>query len=219
MPFIGALIGAGINGIAGAFQGGPQKQATQQNTTQSQTPVISSNVQPLQTGILGSALSGLSAPNMAGYTSSGMQNIAQQGQANQNILNNTLAARGLTYSSPLATAESTGIQQNTGNQQNQFLNSVPLVQQQLLQQNLAGAVNAFRANPYGTTGTQNITGNGSITPSGGILGGLVSGLGTGLAMGNGSGGTNLGSILGSLGIGGGGGSNINIPVMNPGTGE
>jgi len=188
-----ALAQLGLSAAAGAAGGGPQNQ----KTLQTSTPNIPSNVQPLQTGILGQALQGLQAPDLRGYTSSGLENINQNTRNQSNILKNTLAARGLTYSSPLASAEESNIAQQGGGQQTAFLNSIPLLRQQLLQQNLSGAVNAFRSMPYG----QQIAGTGSITQPGGILAGLLAGLAQG---------TNLyGANTG------GGPSNLPLPGSTP----
>jgi hypothetical protein len=199
MAFLAPLIGLGLSAAAGALGGGAQKSTTSQTST----PNIPSNVQPLQNGVISSALSGLAAPDLRGYTSTGMQQIAAGGRANSNILKNTLAARGLTYSSPLATSEEQANTLNTTGQQTGFMNSIPLIRQQLLQQNLSGAVNAFRAQPYGST----VNGTASISQPGGVLGGLLGGLGAGNLMGGNSsnGGSGIAGIIAQLlHLGGGG---------------
>lgn len=230
MPFGGLLIGgigAGLSGLAGLFGGGKQqKQATNQTTTQSgsqsgtfnntgtnnfsnfgnqfgsSTPVLSPFQQALARQFTSRAQTlDNQAADMSGYTAGGLEGIDKGAQNANNILNATLASRGLAYS-PAASTANTQATLNTIGQKNQFLQQIPLLQRQLQQQSLDQLMKAFQVQPVGTqttqqttsggqqntsqSGTQNLTSNqtsntqGNGVISGNPMGGLFGGFGSGL---------------------------------------
>lgn len=212
-----------VSGLSGLFGGGSSKttntntnynnqQSAQGTSNASTTP----NLSPLQTML--SQMFGGQAQTMAdntgnllnGYTAGGLQNINQAGQAQTNTLNNVLASRGLANSPDAATANTMNTE-NQLNQSQQLLSSIPLLQRQMQQQNIAQLQGAFSALPTGVSSTGNTsqTGQSSGTQQqqsttstpGGLLSGLFAGLGGGLAAPSGSGGSNLNSILQSVGFG------------------
>jgi hypothetical protein len=79
---------------------------------------------------------------------------------------------------------------NTGNQQNQFLSTLPLLQRSLNQGNLSQLIQSFSALPTGTTSSggttqqqqQNQTTNQTQKTSQSPWAGLLSGLGAGLGL-------------------------------------
>jgi hypothetical protein len=190
-----------VSGLAGLFGGNATKntnQTTSGTVSQSGTSSGSTtpNLSPLQTqlsNLFGSQASNLFDPNataatLQGYETGGLQQIGQAGQAQSQVLNNTLASRGL-GNSPVAVNADTLNEQNQINQSQQLLSSLPLLQRQLEQQNIQGLTSAFSALPTGvsTTGsnsgtqTTNANSQTQVSTPGGGLAGLFSGLGAGLA--------------------------------------
>ena len=207
-----APILAGVSGLAGLFGGGTQqKQATQQTSTGTTNSSTTPNLSPIQSSLINQFTTGAEnlnnqATNLTPYTAAGLQQIGQTGQTNQTQIANNLSQRGLNYS-PVAANATTQNVLNTGNQQSQFLNQIPLLQRQLQQQGIQGLEQAFQVQPTAVsstgTSTTNTQGNGAI--SGNPLAGLFGGVGSGLA-------ASYPSLLQSFGgsssgsSGGGGGS-------------
>lgn len=242
--FIAPLIG----GLAGLFGGG-QQQKTQtsgtikndQSGTFSQggtsastsTGTTTPNLTPLQQALISQFSKGASdlfssSTNLNPYAASGLQTINQGGDIANKVLQNSLAARGLSYS-PAAANATTQNQLGTISQGSTFLNSLPLLQRQLQSGALSQLMQAFQVQPVGstTTGTQQGTTQQSGTTSqtgtqtqqgtnlvsGNPMAGLFSGIGAGLFGPNQSGtGSNLSDIIGRI-FGGG-----NVPGGAPGTG-
>lgn len=239
-----------VSGLAGLFGGGKQQQTkgtqdtsthgtTTNNTTTGQTGTTTGttsgtqtstnvhNLSPLQQQLADTFTKGAldlnsSAADLSGYKNAGLQGINEASDAQNMVLRNTLAARGLSFSPAAANAETMGVQ-NRLNQQSQFLQGLPLLQRQLQQQSQQGLISAFGALPIdstqtgqtsGTTsGTTNLSGFSNMagtsdqtghtdqtgTVSGNPLGGLLGGLGAGLAAPAPSGGgSNLGNIIGTI---------------------
>jgi hypothetical protein len=201
-----ALIAPLIGGLAGLIpsttttktnsssnnQGSSESNA-QGQTAGSTTPNLSPFQQQLAQQFTNSATNlNNSATNLAPYTTGGLQQIQNQGGANQQILANTMAGRGLSYS-PAGTAALNQNTINTGNQASTFLQSIPLLQRQLQTQSLQGLISSFGALPTGvsSTGSSTQTGSGSSQSSGqaastqtstggGGIGGAIAGAGAGL---------------------------------------
>ena len=189
-----------ISGLAGLFGGGTQqKQATSQQSSGTQTTngTTSSSTTPelsaLQSQLSNQFGQGLinqynQGTNLQPYEAQGLQSIQSGANAAQKATQNQIAARGLSFSPAAQTAE-TAQNINSGNQTSQFLQSIPLLQRQLQQQNLQQLISGFSALPtaVGSQGTQNqtqtsntsTTGNGAL--SGNPTAGLFSGVGAGLA--------------------------------------
>lgn len=129
--------------------------------------------------------------NLQPYQQSGQQQIAGQGRNNASAIANAYASRGLSYSPAAGTAQTQNIL-NTGNQQNQFLSQIPLLQHQLNQGNIQQLIQGFTALPYGTSGgtnqnqqfnqtqNQDTTQKTSTSPWAALLSGLGSGIAAGL---------------------------------------
>jgi hypothetical protein len=215
MPFLAAaapLIGSGISALAGLFGGKKQNetqqnQSTTQNYNNNSTATSTPNLNPFQQQLSQLFTQGAidqyqKGTNLAPYTQQGLQQIQGQGTANNKMLSNILAQRGLSFSP----AAATGLTQNainSGNQMSSFLSGVPLLQRQLQTQSLEGLMNAFRTMPIGMTqtgtssGTSTGTSTGTGTQSGNPAAGFFGGLGAGLFAPNQSGGSgsNLSGIL------------------------
>lgn len=232
LPLVSGL--AGLFGSSNKSTTNNQSNSTNQTQTQNQTQGQSGfNYNPLQQSLMNnfsnSANNQLnSATNLNPYTSQGLQSIQGQGAANQTALSNNLASRGLS-SSPAAATALTQNTLNTGNQSQNFLSQIPLLQNQLQTQAQTNAENAFRTPGVATTisgssggttlqqgGTQGTsTTTGSVNPLAGLLGGLGGGL---AAPSGGADGSNLASILSSM-FGGlfGGSSQTPTPTYGGGT--
>ena len=190
-----------LSGLAGLFGGGQQQKTTQNtssNTNQSQSTNQSAftnpNFSPLQQSLIqlftqGAADQYAQSTNLNPYAQQGLQTINSQGNANRQTINNVLAQRGLSYSPAAATALTQNTV-NTGNQQNSFLEQIPLLQRQLQQSSLQQLMQAFGVIPTGTesggtsnsTGTSSTTGTGTSTTSGNPTAGALSGFGAALPL-------------------------------------
>jgi len=224
-----------ISGLAGLF--GNKNKTSQEskfNTTENvsgqQTASTRPDLNPLQQRLIDMFSQG--AQNMyqrgldtSGYQATGLRNINDASDIQQKLMENILAQRGLSYS-PAAATSLSGIEQGRAHEISQFMNSIPLLQRQMQQQDIGQLMQAFGAQPYGSTqtGTSNQTINrsgtqtGATTQSGSPWAGLFGGLGAGLAgPSSGGSGSNLDAILKSFGFGGPGGPK-NTPTWQ-GTGE
>lgn len=217
-----------MSGLAGLFGGGQQQQQTTNQTTQQSGQGTSSssttpNLSPLQQALASMFTSGASnlyntATNLQPYTTQGLGQIQGQGTANAQAIQNAVASRGLSYS-PAAETAQTQNQLNTGNQQQGFLQQIPLLQRQLQTQGLQQLMGAFGVLPTGvsTNGQTSQSGtstmNGTNTTTGNPMAGLFGGLGAGLAAPGGSSGmSNLSNILSMFGSSpSSAGFNANLP--------
>lgn len=215
MPaFLAPILASAIPAIAGLFGGRKQNETQQtQNTSQNFNNNFSNtstpNLNPFQQQLAQMFTQGAmdqykSGTNLTPYTQQGMQQIAGQGAANNKMISNILAQRGLSFS-PAAATGLTANALNTGGAMNNFMAGIPLLQRQMQQEDLNGLMKAFAVQPYGTTnnGTQSGTSTGNMTGSGTTFGnptaGFFGGLGAGLFAPNGnSGNSNLGSIIDSI---------------------
>jgi hypothetical protein len=196
--FVGPIL-AGISGLAGLFGGGKQKQTTSSQTskgtqtqsgsfTGSTTPTLSPLQEKLSQMFSSGAMNLYNQGNdMTQIRNQGLQDIGQTSDVTNKAVGNMLAQRGLSFSPAAATTQTQNLI-NQGNTQSQFLQSLPLLQRQFQQQNIAGLTSAFGALPTGTTqsgtnngtttneGTVNQTGDVSGNPLAGLFGGVGSGL-------------------------------------------
>lgn len=215
VPLVAGL-GSALTGLFGSKNSGQQQTGGSQTTNQGQTTTGATSTTPvlsdLQRRLADIYTQGygdlLANADLGGYSSVGQQAIAGQGNANRQIINNLMAARGLSFS-PAAAAPLTQNLLNTGNQLSNFTSQIPLLQRQLKQQSLEGVVNAFRSLPTASTSSTSQTGSGfshvdqfgNVTTSGNPVAGALSGGLAGLFAPNGSGGTMFGDLLASLGLG------------------
>ena len=132
---------------------GSQTGTTTGTSTTGVTPTLSPEETALMTKLMTSAGS-LSAPSLTGYSAQQTSNINANAQAQENAVNNIMASRGLATSPVAATAQA-GVEQNRQNQITNMQQQLPLLQNQLNLQNLAGATSLFASLPKGsqTTGT------------------------------------------------------------------
>ena len=195
-----AALAAPLVGIAGSLLGGlfggkPATTNVSSNTASSSTgsgastsaPVLDPGQIALKNAILGSGTQQLtSAPaDLSGIQSQMLQNTNTGYNSADQVLRQTLAARGLSYSPLAGAAESSLGTQRIGAGIN-VLNQMPLLREQLYQQRLQNALNAFRGIPFATRGTTNfnqggnqyMTGVSTQTNPGGMLGGLFGNLGS-----------------------------------------
>jgi hypothetical protein len=180
--------------IGGLFGGKPATSSFNSTGTTSnvgsqnfnQAPVFDPAQTGLRANLIGAANQQLTqaGPDLSGYQSQMLQNNNTGYNAAQNILRQTLTARGLTYS-PLAGGAEANLQtQRIGGGIN-IMNQMPMLREQLLSQRLNNALNVFRGLPYGTSGSGTSTTRGTTSQSGTETqtqaGGMMSGLGAGLA--------------------------------------
>jgi hypothetical protein len=185
---IGSLIGT-ASSIGGEVASNGDKTTNRTSTT---TPLLDPLHQSLQNTLMQGANANLQDPNLQGYTANGMANINAGANAQQKIMSNTLAARGLS-DSPIAAGALGQADQNRINQQTQFQNGIPLLANEVRNQNLNTATRVNATSPYGTNTTSQEVVKGN--PLAGLLAGLAkAGTGTG-------GSSPLGDILRKLGIG------------------
>lgn len=157
--FVVPLVTAGLSALGGLF-GNKKKQQEKYNnsTTNSSTTSTSgtthdftSEQQDLINRIMQN-LAGQKSFDASGYTANGIRAINDGSSALQRSLKNVVAARGLSFSpagfNPVAQAESNRI-----GQQNDFLATIPQVQQQYDQQNLENLIRGFGIMPTDTSTT------------------------------------------------------------------
>ncbi len=163
---LGGLLGGGLAGINGLFQGRPQTTTTNTDTKQnyntSSTPTYSSHVLPLYNQLI-SQYMGLSNPQAEdqqwkGYQSGGQQQINDTSNAGANSIQQLLAKQGLSYS---PNAGNAGVQQELSRQaqMSQFNNSIPLLRNQDIMSKLQQTGTFFNALPVGTQATGDQTTN------------------------------------------------------------
>ena len=185
--------GAGYLGSTGTTNttGSQTTSGTTSGTSSGSTSPVLSAEQQMISNAYGNALMNQynQGVNLAPYQAAGDQSINQQGNANAANIANSLASRGLSYS-PAAGTAITQNRLNTVNQENQFNESIPLLQQQINQGNIQQMISGFSALPTGSTTTGTTSGTTSSntqsqqtqTKSTNPLAGLLSGVGSGLGL-------------------------------------
>lgn len=202
LPFLST----GISALAGLFGSKPKPVVTDTNSTNhlSTNPNIGANQQNLIDQFTQGITKQMQGTDLTGYTGQGLQQINQTAGVADKMSKNILAARGLS-NSPYAAALTNQNNNNRLNQSSQFLNQIPLLQQQLRQQAIQSAISGSQAIPFGQTTDGSSTQHSVQSGGGGSpVAGALSGLGAGLnAPVNGVGttageqiGTQLGSIFG-----------------------
>lgn len=193
------LLSTGISALAGLFNK-PKPIVTDTTNHSSTNPNIGAN----QQGIIDDFTQGIHKQmqdtDLTGYTGQGLQQINQTAGVGDKMSQNILAARGLS-NSPYAAALTNQNNNNRLNQSSQFLNQIPLLQQQLRQQAIQTAISGSQAIPFGTTtdgSTHSVQSGGGTNPIGGALSGAGAALNAPI---NGMGGTTsdaIGSKLSSI---------------------
>lgn len=194
------LLTTGISALAGLFGAKKSPTVTNQNSTNTTTPNIGANQENLIDQFTQGITKQMQGTDLTGYTGQGLQQINQTAGVGDKMSDNILAARGLS-NSPYAAFMKNQNNNNRLNQSSQFLNQIPLLQQQLRQQAIQSAISGSQAIPFGSTQT----GSSTSTTTGGNgspIAGALSGAGAALnAPINGMGGTTsdaIGSKLGSI---------------------
>jgi hypothetical protein len=193
----------GISALAGLF--GSKKTTTNTNSTNTITPNIGANQQSLEDQFTQGITKQLQGTDLTGYTGQGLQQINQTAGVGDKMSDNILAARGLS-NSPYAAFMKNQNNNNRLNQSSQFLNQIPLLQQQLRQQAIQQAISGSTAIPFGSTQTGSQT---STQTGGSPVAGALSGAGAALNAPINGVGTTAGESIGNslANIFGGGGNN------------
>lgn len=161
-----ASVVGGIGGI-GDILGGLFGSTTRTSTNYNQTPTYDPATEGLRQQLIQAQQSNLGKDiDLSGYQSQGLQTINQGYDAANKALQQTLSARGLTYS-PMAGSASAALGTQRIGAGIQFQNQIPLLAQQLYQQKLQSALQTFASMPYSVTGQQKQTASG-----GGLLSGI-----------------------------------------------
>ena len=173
------LLTTGISALAGLFGAKkPQPVVTNSSSTSTSTPNIGANQQGLIDDFTQGIHKQLQGTDLTGYTGQGLQQINQGANVADKMSQNILAARGLS-NSPYAAFLTNQNNNNRLNQSSQFLNQIPLLQQQLRQQAIQQAISGSTAIPFGST----TSGTSSSTQSGGGGSGVAGALsGAGAAL-------------------------------------
>ncbi len=155
---IGApLIASGISALGGLL--GNRKQEVKSSSTTdhnntvtgSSTPVLDPYNQQLRDTLVDYYRRSLDDDtDLSGYKANGLATINSSGKARTNMIRNSLAARGLSFSPQAALAPAMSESSRIGDQA-QFINTVPMLAQQLKQQRLNDAASFQRGLPYGTS--------------------------------------------------------------------
>lgn len=162
-------------GLAGSALSSVLGQNTTTNTdsslngTSSYTP----NLDPNTTAFLQrltAAYGGMMSPvNMGGYIGTQTNQLMGDNAARRAALATALASRGLS-TSPISLTANQNLNNQTFQQLAQFRESLPLLSNQLFQQNLAGATGLFSQIPKGYTTSEQQQGTSHSTTKGGLLG-------------------------------------------------
>ncbi len=156
----------GIGAAAGAANGLPQS-GTQKTTTNasnsatsagrtlnfnSTTPDLSPEAQNLLRALTEAHLGNLGGLDLSGFRREGISKINENSSIVDRLTQNVLASRGFSYS-PLAALAPAQNQVGRLGQISTFENSLPVLQDQLIQQRLSNAGNFFSAIPHGQSST------------------------------------------------------------------
>lgn len=192
-PVTLALIASGVlGGIFGNRGQNTQTQSKQEGRTETSTsPVYGHEENYFKNNIINSYLDRMWGNDNGywdAYKRQGMNTLNQTEANNNNLLQKFLTSRGLggTGAGTSAMMQS-GL--NSQNQKANFMNSIPLLQDQRQQSILGDMTKFFSILPYGSQGTQQSTqyGQGVGTQPSNMLGGGFTGLASMLAMLYGSG--------------------------------
>lgn len=150
LDFLTSLIPKTTTTNVNQNSGGTQNQNFQQAGTT--TPTYTSPFQgELENQMLSQASNSLKNPfDTSGFASNALKNINTGADVNKTILQNTLAARGLGQS-PIAASATASQEQSRVAQGTDFLNQLPMLQEQIYNQRLNNALNVFRSAPLGSS--------------------------------------------------------------------
>lgn len=161
--------------LLGSILGGNTRTNANTNSSLSGSSSFTPNLDPATTAFLSrlmSTSSGMLSPtNLSGYESGQENNLARQQAIAKMALNTSLASRGLS-NSPISLTADQNLQNQGFQQLAQFRESLPMLSQQLMLQNLGAATGLFAQVPkgYSTSQSQTGTSNTSQTQKSGLLG-------------------------------------------------
>jgi len=196
--FAAPLVISGISALGGLL-GNRDKNVQSSSTTDhnntvtgSSTPTLDPYNQQLRDTLIDYYRRSLDDDtDLSGYKANGLATITSAGKARTNMIKNSLASRGLSFSPQAALAPAMSESARIGDSA-QFINTVPMLAQQLKQQRLNDAANFQRGLPVGTSTVGTDTGRtqmaGTNVQPGNPAGGAVGNLGLTLAglLGNGA---------------------------------
>ena len=135
-PLLVPLISAGISGVGSLL--------SNRESARTSKPVIAPEFKTLADLLRTRAEERLrSSADMSGFQASGAQNINDVAGGIKQAVENNLTTRGLA-SSPVAATVGTNLELGRGANIAQFLNSLPLLQRQMQNQDMAAAADALR---------------------------------------------------------------------------
>lgn len=181
MPLGGALT-IGLSALGGLFsnRSGTTKQSSTSNSTQHQdstsNPVYDPKSQALRDILINYYLDNLKSNGdfFNGYTQEGLSNINKSADSSQRQMENMLASRGI--QGPMAGAGLTAPLMQRQGQVSNFLNSIPMLQDQRQQGILSSGAQFLSSLPVGqhnvSDGISTTNSTGSQTTPGNMLGGL-----------------------------------------------
>lgn len=177
LPFITT----GLSALSGLFGGKPKPITTDTNSssTSTSTPNIGQNQQSLIDQFTQDIAKQMQGTDLTGYTGQGLQQINSAANVGDKMSQNILAARGLS-NSPYAAFLTNQNNNNRLNQSSQFLNQIPLLQQQLRQQAIQQAISGSQAIPFGSTVAGSSTQHSVQSGGGNPVAGALSGAGAAL---------------------------------------
>jgi hypothetical protein len=147
-----ALMGA--SALASYLSGRKKKQeeAQTEDLTTTTTPNLSPEILSARQKVLDTYTNrlGNNEGYLTGYTGQGLRKINRAGDLQQEALQNTLAARGLS-SSPVSAALSAKADSDRFAQSIDFQNTIPLLNRQLTTEDLTGLSGIVASAPYGST--------------------------------------------------------------------
>lgn len=123
--------------------------------TGTSTGTVTPTLSPESTALMNQLIQRYSAqanPSLTGYQAQQTQGINANADIQSQAVNNIMASRGLS-TSPVAATAAAGVEQNRANQITSMQEQLPLLQNQLNLQNLAGATQLFSTLPKGQTTT------------------------------------------------------------------
>lgn len=160
-----------IGSLAQSLLGGVSNSTTNSSMSgnSTYTPTMDPATQAFLSQLMAKSQSSLNPVNLAGYESGQTQAINRQGMMQKAALQTALASRGLSNSPISLTANR---QQDATNFQQlaQFRESLPLLSNQLMMQNLQAATGLFSQIPKGATTSQTQTGTSTTHSGSGLLG-------------------------------------------------
>lgn len=195
MAFPVAAVLTGLSGLAGLF-GNKQKQETSGSQTNKQFSTDSSAVNMAELPEYDSYAAQIrnqlldrfmnmnaGDTDLTGYASNALSNINRSGDLKAEALRANLASRGLSYS-PMAGRAFSNLESERFGESTNLLNTLPLLQRQMRQEDLNNFSNFFTRLPVGTRRVgdtvSNSSSEGQLNQQGTVTGNVGGGIGGGV---------------------------------------